>query len=246
MYVNSRRGKSLATKHIKYESYRCAYGKYGLECEMRPTIQGAELETVFDELMLDQMGHVKAMTRHVDPGEDHTAEIETAEQRLAKLESDFVNGKYDTESKEASYWRTLDTLTESINRLKALPNRPASIEWRETGMTFADLWADMNLAEKRDYLTRNGVRVLVFKGIDGEKAVGIVARFGSLQDMAKSAGLDSASLEDWAESQWQCPPHWSMTEEQIRKQSVEWRQMITKTYGGLEVPETLKKLRLAA
>ncbi|MEV0440506.1 recombinase family protein [Streptomyces spectabilis] len=242
MYVSRRRART-GTKI--YEHYRCSYGNYGVDCKMRSSIERSELEALFSEQIIDQLGNAPELRKVVTPGVDHTPELEAGRLRLAKLENDFIAGKYDSDAKEASYWRTLESLTAEIARLEAIPVTETTVGWVETGKTFADKWASMDEEDRRTYLLANEVTILVFKDAGGKRKPGVVTHFGALQEMAVRAGIKSAENETWAETQHQCPPFWALTEEQIAEQPREWHEIMRKNFEVEEIvlPETLTRLR---
>ncbi|MEW1546928.1 recombinase family protein [Streptomyces tsukubensis] len=242
MYLSRRRARS----GIKvYEHYRCSYGNYGVDCTMRSSIERSELEELFSDQITGQLGSAPELRKIVTPGVDHTAELEACKLRLGKLEGDFIAGKYDSDAKEASYWRTLESLTEEIARLEAIPVTPTTVEWVETGTTFADKWGAMDEEDRRTYLLANNVTLLVFKDAGGKRRHGVVTHFGALQEMAVRAGIKSAEKETWAEAQHQCPVYWSLSEEELARQSAEWEAVMKANYAveELVLPATLTKLR---
>lgn len=223
-----------------YQDYRCTSRNRSVACEALASISESELEGVFADALMDSIGHAPEMVKMVDPGEDHTAELEQKRQRLSKLESDYAEGKYDTDAKEASYWRTLENLTRKIAELEARPVRPRTVTFQPTGRTWADKWQSMGTQDRREFLSERNVRVIVWKNpMPGAKR-GAIVHFGNLKEFAVAGGVDGAELSDWGETGWNVPAHWM---DSIALSDSEQRAAVVEMYGTVELPETLRKVR---
>jgi site-specific DNA recombinase len=233
--------KTLKNGDIRtYRDYRCTSKNRSVSCSGLATISEAELEAVFIDALMESIGHAPEMVKLVDAGEDHTAELEQKRQRLNKLESDYTEGKYDTEAKEASYWRTLENLTKKIAELEARPIRPRTVVFQPTGRTWADKWKGMGTQDRREFLSERNVGVIVWRDpMPGVKR-GAVVHFGNLQEFAVAGGVDGAELSDWGETGWNVPEHW-MDPTPVR--DAEQRVAVVETHGTAELPETLVKVR---
>ncbi|MFI1014267.1 zinc ribbon domain-containing protein [Streptomyces sp. NPDC020965] len=180
-----------------YRDYRCTSKNRSVLCEGLASINETELEAVFTEALMESIGHAPEMVKSVDPGEDHTAELERKRQGLNRLESDYAEGKYETPAKEASYWRTLENLTKKIDELSSRPVRPRTVTYQPTGRTWADKWAGMGTQDRREFLGERNVRVIVWKDpMPGVKR-GAVVRFGNLKEFAVAGGVSGSELSDW-------------------------------------------------
>ncbi|MFD8257744.1 recombinase family protein [Streptomyces griseoluteus] len=233
--------KTLKNGETKtYRDYRCTSRNRSVACSAVATVGESELEAVFTEALIGAIGHAPEMVKLVDPGEDHTAELEQKRQRLNKLESDYAEGKYDTEAKEQSYWRTLENLTKKIAELEAHPIRPRTVVFQPTGRTWADKWKAMGTQDRREFLSERNVRVIVWRDPMPAVKRGAVVHFGNLKEFAIAGGVDGAELSDWGETGWNVPAHWM---DPIALMDAEQRATIAETYGTAELPETLGKVR---
>ncbi|MDQ0992096.1 recombinase family protein [Streptomyces sp. V3I7] len=233
--------KTLKNGETKtYRDYRCTSRNRSVACSAVATVGESELEAVFTEALIGAIGHAPEMVKLVDPGEDHTAELEQKRQRLNKLESDYAEGKYDTEAKEQSYWRTLENLTKKIAELEAHPVRPRTVVFQPTGRTWADKWKAMGTQDRREFLSERNVRVMVWRDPMPGMKRGAVVHFGNLKEFAIAGGVDGAELSDWGETGWNVPAHWM---DPIPLMDAEQRATIVETYGTAEPPETLQKVR---
>ncbi|MFF9395585.1 recombinase family protein [Streptomyces griseoluteus] len=233
--------KTLKNGETKtYRDYRCTSRNRSVACSVDATVGESELEAVFTEALIGAIGYAPELVKLVDPGEDHTAELEQKRQRLNKLESDYAEGKYDTEAKEQSYWRTLENLTKKIAELEAHPMRPRTVVFQPTGRTWADKWKAMGTQDRREFLSERNVRVIVWRDPMPAVKRGAVVHFGNLKEFAIAGGVDGAELSDWGETGWNVPTHWM---DPIALMDAEQRATIAETYGTAELPATLRKVR---
>ncbi|WP_236246231.1 recombinase family protein [Streptomyces sp. CC210A] len=233
--------KTLKNGETKtYRDYRCTARNRSVACVSLSSVSETELEEVFAEALMDAIGYAPEMVKMVDPGEDHTAELDQKRQRLNKLETDYAEGKYDTDAKEQSYWRTLENLTKKIAELEARPVRPRMVTFQPTGRTWADKWKAMGTQDRREFLSERNVRVIVWRDPMPDVKRGAVVHFGNLKEFAIAGGVDGAELSDWGETGWNVPEHWM---DPVPLMDPEQRAAIVATYGTVELPETLKKVR---
>lgn len=223
-----------------YKDYYCTAKNAGIKCPSTARMKEQDLEAFFADAFLSHLGEAPEMMKVVDPGEDHTAELEQKRERLQKLESDYAEGKYDTEAKEASYWRTLENLTVKIAALEAKPVKPRTVSYAPTGRTWAEKWESMSTQDRREFLSEQSVSVLVWnQAIPGFKN-GVMVHLGNLRELAIAAGVDSADLPDWQETGLNIPAHWADPE---ILSSEDMRKALEKTYGSCELPQTLRDIR---
>ncbi|WP_369363762.1 recombinase family protein [Streptomyces sp. CG4] len=205
--------KTLATGEVKvYRHYSCTSRSKAMPCDSPARIPEDFLNEIFEGVLLDRLGDLPEVVKVTEPGEDHTAELEQVTARLLRLEKDYENGRYDDPEKEQSYWRMHGNLTRKQKELKAKPVRPSVTRYVETGLTWAQKWGGMRTEERRDYLTGRDVRVYVWKSALLNASHGVVVSLGDLQELAKAAGLDSASVEGWQLNGWNVPAHWTNPE----------------------------------
>ena len=93
------------------------------------------------------------------PGFDYVADIAELEADIRQLDLDAPD-----------YDEQLATLRAERSRLRELPSQPSTTELVPTGALVADLWNDSNIDERRDYLQKYGLKVLVRPLSEGETA----------------------------------------------------------------------------
>ncbi len=223
-----------------YCDYRCAARNRSVDCPSPVTMTEAVLEDFFERALLDSIGYAPEMVKMVDAGEDHTSELEQKRERLNRLESDYAEGRYDTPTKEASYWRTLENLTKKIAELEARPVRPRTVTYQPTGRTWADRWKAMGTQDRREFLGERNVRVMVWSKPMPGKRRGVVVHFGNLKEFALAGGVDTADLSDWGETALDVPGHWLDASVLLDPAH---RAAVVETYGTTDVPEVLAKVR---
>jgi DNA invertase Pin-like site-specific DNA recombinase len=122
LYGALRQGR---TRKDLYRCGRCGYAT-GME----------ELEIVLERFVLGRIGG-KPMPKLVTiPGEDHTAELHTVEARIAEIEALVDSGSLPV----ASAARMLASAETERERLAALPQREARVEYVATSQTVSEHW----------------------------------------------------------------------------------------------------------
>ncbi|MFJ5950714.1 recombinase family protein [Streptomyces noursei] len=233
--------KTLKSGNVKtYCDYECTSKNSATKCPSPARMQEAQLETYFEEFFMSALGSAQELVKMVDPGEDHSAELEQKRERLSRLESDYAEGEYDTEVKKASYWRTLENLTSKIAELEAKPIRPRSVTYQPTGRTWEDKWKAMGQTERRDFLAERSVTVLVWSKVVPGFKNGMLVHFGNMRELALAAGVEAAKEPHWEEIAVNVPPFW--VDPNILE-AEGFRDILLKDYGSLEIPQTLLELR---
>ncbi|GAA0286741.1 recombinase family protein [Streptomyces polychromogenes] len=171
-----------------YEDYRCRNAKHGFHCVERANCKKYYLEEFAEDAMMTAVGDLPEVIRMWEEGESHTEKLERARERLVKLSEDYAEGEYDGPQKEKFYWTVLEGLTKKIARLESLPQRPARAWYQRTGRTWRQKWARMDNDERREFLDKSGIRIVIWRrGEDGETP-GILVHLGDLKKLALAAG----------------------------------------------------------
>jgi hypothetical protein len=95
-------------------------------------------------------GHLEVIETVVVKGHGHEDELAENSHDIRDLDPD-----------DPEYDGKLAALRTERKRLQALPMVPDVVEERPTGITVAKLWRSLNTQERRDYLVRAGVKVIV-------------------------------------------------------------------------------------
>nr|WP_166462952.1 recombinase family protein [Amycolatopsis acidicola] len=128
-------------------------------CRIVQTVNAGPLEDYARREFLAVMGSQPVVEVILTPGVDYSAEIREARSSLERLDEAFTAGAYEG---DVDTFTTLRRgIRSRIDRLEAEPARPPTTEVRETGRTFAELWAVGSTADRRDLMLRAGFRVEV-------------------------------------------------------------------------------------
>jgi site-specific DNA recombinase len=130
-------------------------------------VRMALLEDMVETALLHELGELPMLEKLSLPGdEDHSGEIREREEFLAEIDADYADGKISGERHHA-----LAAIQEArLAALRALPSRPASSGWIETGELFGEHWANLGNTERHLLLLQFGVRADVYRHHDGMRA----------------------------------------------------------------------------
>jgi site-specific DNA recombinase len=131
--------------------YRCRDAKTEGACDAKNVRQDLLEEFVSQSVLFYGRSVERTVKRTV--GEDHSAEIATAEQSIEDIERLITSG----EMPAASGARMLTRLEENLERLRSLP-KPHEVE-EPAGETLDVYWARIGQAERRQFLLASGSRV---------------------------------------------------------------------------------------
>jgi hypothetical protein len=121
------------------------------------------LDAIVTKKFLANWGDTPLLRREFDPGTGYADRIAKLERDRARLESDRAAGLYDRPADEARYRENHARMSNEIDQLSALPDRPASMRWVPTGQRVADQWhAAADDAERREILATYGIKVVVY------------------------------------------------------------------------------------
>jgi site-specific DNA recombinase len=148
MYRNrgTRKRKDGTRNELYY--YRC-HGKDG-KSECRNTVRLEELDQDVQNLIITSYGDREVIETVVIKGHGHEDELAANLQDIRELDPDAPD-----------YDRKLTALRAERGRLQALPTVPDTVEERPTGQTVAEMWRGLSVPERRDYLLKAGLVVVV-------------------------------------------------------------------------------------
>lgn len=200
--------KTMANGEEKtYRHYACTARSKGMPCDKPARMPEDALNWLFEDALMSRLGELPEVVKVVEPGEDHSAELEQVSARLLRLEKDYENGRYDEPEQEESYWRMHGNLTRKMKDLKAKPVRLATTTFVQTGVTWLQKWQAMRTEARRDFLTSRDVQVFVWRQA-GDQKNGVVISLGDLKVLAEAGGLESESVQGWQMTGWNVPAHW--------------------------------------
>ncbi|MFG2634921.1 hypothetical protein ACGFX8_13555 [Streptomyces sp. NPDC048362] len=115
-------------------------------------------------------------------------ELAEAEATLDRLEADYLAGRFKTDVQVERYWGQHEFQSAKVERLreeiKTAEDAPA---WKETGRTYAEEWTTKDDEQKRVFLQRHSITVMVGATEDGSRRV--VCKMPELAEIAKETGL---------------------------------------------------------
>ncbi|MFJ8346040.1 recombinase family protein [Streptomyces sp. NPDC094153] len=140
-----------------YAYYACQSRRKSRECEapVRVSVDRAEGEAATALLAL--LGDAEITRTEYDPGEDYSAQLAEAQSILDTLEDDFLAGKYQGDEAARRYHRMHAKQSAKVDRLAALPHRPATTRQVGTGETYAERWERLTRLERREFLASQGI-----------------------------------------------------------------------------------------
>ncbi|MFK4022356.1 recombinase family protein [Streptomyces albogriseolus] len=140
-----------------YAYYACQSRRKSRECEAPVRVSVERTEADAGAALLALLGDAEITRTEHDPGEDYSAQLAEARSILDALEDDFLAGKYRGDEAVRRYHRMHAKQSERVDRLAALPSRPATTRQVGTGETYAQRWERLTRLERRDFLAAQGI-----------------------------------------------------------------------------------------
>ncbi len=135
--------------------YRCA----GRGAQRKGCGNMVRLELVnaaVDQIAARTFAWLPVVVTRVVPGHDHSAELEAVRFEMKQLVlADLPDAEMDA---------GLARLRAERDRLAALPSVPDQVVEEETGQTYAQLWAGLEVSERGPWLRRQGFRITAGRG----------------------------------------------------------------------------------
>lgn len=128
-------------------------------------IDAGMIEETLENAFLDAVGDKPVMQRVYQPAENHQIELDEAKRAVDELSA--LAGTMTSTTMISRLTEQMRALDLRMAELEKLPNRPAGWIYKETGETFADRWNMSNIYERRELLTKSGIRFRV-KRIAGQ------------------------------------------------------------------------------
>ncbi|MEU1034560.1 recombinase family protein [Streptomyces mirabilis] len=140
-----------------YAYYACQSKRKERTCDAPVRLPVGQAEEDAVSTLLTLLGDREITRVERDPGEDYSAQLAEARSILDTLEDDFLTGKYKGDEAVRRYHRMHAKQSEKVDRLAALPHRPATTRQVGTGETYAERWARLTRLERRDFLMSQGI-----------------------------------------------------------------------------------------
>ena len=183
-----------------YNYYRCARSyntaRARKECQSK-LIRCDELDSMVDEAIMEDYGHLPHMVTRVVPGDNHETEIAAINDAMTELTSQLTREVIADEDYDAK----MGQLRSQRARLKALPAEPDRIERVPDGRTVGEYWQSLDVSGKRHWLVENGWKVYPSRDGDSDvPTVGIDAGFTAGiggEQQAESLGFPMREHWQW-------------------------------------------------
>ncbi|MET8129620.1 recombinase family protein [Streptomyces sp. NPDC005065] len=155
--VVHRMTKTVRGENKIYAYYRCQAKSKGRQCEAPVRLPAERTEMEASEALLALMRGLEITREEYTPGEDYSPQLAEARSTLDRLEDGFLSGKYQGEEAERRYYRMHEKQSAKVDRIAALPQRPATRRIVGTGETYGERWERITLLERRDFLMSKGI-----------------------------------------------------------------------------------------
>jgi DNA invertase Pin-like site-specific DNA recombinase len=190
MHSKANNVKRPSGKVDQYFNYVCQHAYTGRKDECGVIVRQDALDRVLETALLGLIGPLPVMERVSSTVNAQRADLAAVEARVARLEADFIAGKYDSDTAQETYFRTLNALSSKLSKLRATVTEAESQpEYVPTGKTYAESWAAKTKAERRSFLIDNGVEVHVWKRLEARKDFSAKVNIGDFARIIRAAGL---------------------------------------------------------
>jgi hypothetical protein len=153
---------ATSPKGRRYRYYRCSRQASQPGCGSR-SIPADVLEGCVAAIFLGLVGDVEVIERVPIPAEDHARELAEATEAVEHLDEEYNAGRLHA----AAYARMVTRLEEKREELSKLPVRPASVERRPTGRTYAQEWDSRDTQARRRLMLHAGFEVRAERMAEG-------------------------------------------------------------------------------
>jgi hypothetical protein len=190
MHSKANSVKRPSGKVDQYFNYVCQHAYAGRKDECGVIVRQDALDRVLETTLLSLIGTLPVMERVSSTINAQRADLTAVEARVARLEADFIAGKYDSDTAQETYFRTLNALSSKLTKLRAaVAEAESQPEYVPTGKKYSESWATKTKAERRSFLIDNGVEVHVWKRLPGREGFGAKVSLGDLTQIVKAAGV---------------------------------------------------------
>lgn len=172
-----------------YATYTCRHAYSGAAKECRTAADEKALDLLVECALLFCFGSKEVYEKRATSRSELEAELGRVTARLARLEDDYVGGKYDEEGQEESYYRMHAKLATKQAALKPQIDALPTAEYIGTGQTFYEIWECKGIDERRSYLIEHEVRALVWRSNKGLKEPHVKIEMPNVPGMHDSMGV---------------------------------------------------------
>ena len=198
---------SVSQKHGRYHAYyRCSKRAKKGACDARMNMRVSDLERIFEATFNDAIGELEVMRKVAGSRRGFEASLAKMEQRLTKLEHDYIAGRYDTPDMEETYWRLLKAQTNRRASIREQLDESTGDTFEGTGEKFRDIWTAKSTQDRKAFLRDYGVSVRVWQDLVPHAKYSVVIDFGDIAAMARAAGVLLPGGTDRLVVHYRCAP----------------------------------------
>ena len=135
------------------------YGYYRCENRDSTMVPAEMLETLVEELFLDEVGDIEVRQRVWVPGDSRESDLREAVAALDELTA--IAGKLSSVTAKARLTRQIGALDSKIADLESAPARQSRWEYQATGGTYRSAWESLDTDGRRQLLLRSGITVAI-------------------------------------------------------------------------------------
>ncbi|MFI8834443.1 recombinase family protein [Streptomyces afghaniensis] len=150
--------KSSIHGGVDYRYYTCGAWPKENRC-LGISVRAEEVEEFIEIEFLQRYGQDPVTEKVWVPGTDHTKELEATRKRISRLRHLYVEGEFEDNPKE--YKDRMHALRKRETELAAEPVVEGHWSEKDTGQTFQQLWAGLDLEGQRKQLIKSGYKVQV-------------------------------------------------------------------------------------
>ncbi|WP_433245370.1 recombinase family protein [Streptosporangium sp. CA-135522] len=182
----TKQNKSGTVNHFYYACNNLQTGT----CPLPGRARRALLDELVNDAVSRALGKAPVFEKSPMNSGPIRAELEAVKARLDRLEGDYIAGKYDGEGQEESYWKMHRNLSSKVTRLRAeVEELDSSPKFVNTGRTYGEVWAEKDDEQKRAFLKKHGIRVVIFRDLVDWARESVVVEFEDLKEVIEENGL---------------------------------------------------------
>ncbi|GAA4097375.1 recombinase family protein [Nonomuraea soli] len=199
----TRHNKGGVTEHYYYACNNLQTGT----CPLPARARRGFLDDLVNEIVMSSgIGAAPVFERtSVDIG-PMRAELAAVNSRLERLEGDYVAGRYDGEGQEESYWKMHKNLSAKVARLRGeLDVLSGAPRFVDTGRTYSEVWAEKDDEQKRAFIKKHNIKIVVFRDLVDGSEESVAIEFGDLEEIVKENNRQLDGV-DYQRSDYNTPP----------------------------------------
>jgi DNA invertase Pin-like site-specific DNA recombinase len=145
-------------RELTYRYYQCGAWPKSERC-VGMSCRAEIAEELVEIMFLQAYGHRRVTKRVWVPGNDTSEQLEELVKRIARLRRQDEDGDWDDD--QEGYRERMNQLKNQRKDLAAVPVRKSGWVEQDQGLTYMELWPDLDLEGQRKQLVEAGFRVMI-------------------------------------------------------------------------------------